>query len=68
MGITVGSATVQMRNAKKSQKKNNAKSCKRTKNAAEATEGRDLHNHKSTEGFREKRGFGLSDTGWMEFG
>jgi len=37
------------------------------KNAAEPTEGRDLHNHKSTEGFREKRGFGLSDTGWMEF-
>lgn len=32
MGIRVGSATVQMRNAKKkSQKKNNAKSYKRTK-------------------------------------
>lgn len=51
-----------------SQKKNNAKSCKRTKSAAEPTEGRDLHNHKSTEGFRQKRGFGLSDTRWMEFG
>ena len=38
------------------------------KSAAEPTEGRDLLNHKSAEGFRQKRGFGLSDTRWMEFG
>lgn len=50
MGIRVGSATVQMRNAKKKVKKRTMLSLVREqKNAAEPTEGRDLHNHKSTE-------------------